>query len=139
MRADKSLLIIAVLGTAMSCLAADGGWLKHVPETDRQRANPVAGQSEAIAAGGRMFEDHCSKCHGADALGHGKKPSLRSERVQHAADGELFWLLKNGNLGKGMPTWAALPEPIRWQIIAYVKSLGPASPVEAGKSADGVK
>jgi hypothetical protein len=37
-------------------------------------------------------------------------------------------LLKNGNLRKGMPTWAALPEPMRWQIIAYVKSLRPNSP-----------
>jgi hypothetical protein len=35
--------------------------------------------------------------------------------------------LKNGNLAKGMPSWSALPEPTRWQVIAYVKSLGPSS------------
>ena len=139
MRVDKSLVLIAVLASAAVCLAADGSWLKHVPEADRKRLNPVAGQPEAVAAGARVFEDHCARCHGRDALGHGKRPSLRSERVQQAADGEIFWLLKNGNLGKGMPTWAAIPEPTRWQIIAYLKSLGPASPVEAGKPADGVK
>jgi mono/diheme cytochrome c family protein len=45
--------------------------------------------------------------------------------VQGATDGEIFWLLKNGNLGKGMPTWSnKLPEQTRWQVIAYVKSLG---------------
>ena len=139
MRINISVLMTAVLGTAIVCLAADGSWLKHVPETNRQRTNPLAGQADAIAAGGRMFEDHCAKCHGADALGRGKRPSLRSERVQHATDGEIFWLLKNGNLGKGMPTWAALPEPMRWQIIAYLKSLGPDAPAEAAKSATGTK
>jgi mono/diheme cytochrome c family protein len=110
--------------TAWVCMAADGSWLQRVPESDRKRVNPLAGQTEAIAAGGRMFDDHCAKCHGEDALGRGKKPSLRSERVQHATDGEIFWLLKNGNPGKGMPVWASLPEPMRWQIITYVKSLG---------------
>lgn len=115
-------------------VAADGGWLKHVPEGDRKRVNPMAGQSDAIAGGARIFDDHCSRCHGEDAMGHGKRPSLRSDRVQQATDGEIFWLLKNGNLGKGMPTWAALPEPMRWQVIAYVKSLGPSSTGEANKS-----
>lgn len=124
MSTSRFVLLIAVLGAAMVCLAADGGWLEHVPEADRKRENPLAGQTEAITAGKRMFEDHCAKCHGEDATGRGKRPSLRSERVQHATDGEIFWLLKNGNLPKGMPTWAALPEPMRWQIIAYVKSLG---------------
>lgn len=120
---------VRVMGVAVAlviCLAADGSWLQRVPDADRRRANPFAGQTDAIAAGGRMFDDHCAKCHGEDALGHGKRPSLRSDRVQHATDGEIFWLLRNGNLPKGMPTWAALPEPIRWQIITYVKSLGPA-------------
>jgi mono/diheme cytochrome c family protein len=139
MRINKLLLMTAFLGTAIVCLAADGSWLKHVPEADRQRINPLAGQADAVAAGGRMFEDHCAKCHGADALGRGKRPSLRSNRVQHATDGEIFWLLKNGNLGKGMPAWAALPEPMRWQIIAYLKSLGPDAPAATDNSATGVK
>jgi mono/diheme cytochrome c family protein len=135
MRINKLLLTTAVLGTAIVCMAADGSWLKHVPDADRQRINPLAGQADAVAAGGRMFEDHCAKCHGADALGRGKRPSLRSDRVQHATDGEIFWLLKNGNLAKGMPTWAALPDPMRWQIVAYLKSLGPDAPAATDKSA----
>jgi mono/diheme cytochrome c family protein len=139
MSANKWVRVVALLLAAASFLAADGGWLKHVPEADKKRVNPFAGQADAIAAGGRMFEDHCAKCHGADAMGRGKRPNLHSERVQHATDGEIFWLLKNGNLAKGMPTWAKLPEPMRWQIIAYVKSLGVASPGEAVQSSDGAK
>ena len=124
MKRDKWILLTSMVLAAILCVAADGGWLKHVPDGDRKRVNPFAGQADAVAAGGRIFDDHCAKCHGEDALGNRKHPSLRSDRVQHATDGEIFWLLKNGNLPKGMPTWAALPEPMRWQVITYVKSLG---------------
>lgn len=131
MKRKKMVGVGAALLATVVCMAADGSWFKRVPEADRKRVNPLAGQPEAIAAGGRMFQDHCAKCHGEGALGHGKRPNLRSERIQQATDGEIFWLLKNGNLPKGMPTWAGLPEPMRWQIIAYLKSLGPA-PAAAG-------
>jgi len=124
-RGERLAGICGLLLTAIACLAADGSWLKRVPNGDRKRANPFAGQADAVSAGQRLFEDHCSKCHGEDAQGRGKRPSLRSDRVQQATDGEIFWLLKNGNLAKGMPTWASLPEPMRWQIITFVKSLGP--------------
>ena len=122
----KNLLAFAfVLASAAAVYAtADGSWLKHVPDADRTRANPFARQADAVAAGKGVFQDHCAKCHGPDGEGRGKKPSLRSSRVQEATDGEIFWLLKNGNLPKGMPTWNKLTEQTRWQVIAYVKSLG---------------
>jgi mono/diheme cytochrome c family protein len=126
-RAHQTLALI-VCSAVLLCAAADGSWLKHVPAADRQRVNPYADQPDAVAAGARLFSDHCAQCHGPDALGRGNHPSLRSDRVQHATDGEVFWLLKNGNLSRGMPTWAALPEQSRWQVIAYVKSLGTSKP-----------
>jgi mono/diheme cytochrome c family protein len=113
------LLCAALFGGAV-----DNSWLERVPEADRTRTNPFAGQADAVAGGSRLFADHCSKCHGSDALGRGKRPSLRSREVQQAADGQLFWFLRNGNLARGMPSWSSLPEPSRWQIIAYLKSLG---------------
>ncbi len=117
-------LLAWTLLAVSACMAADTGWLKHVSKADRARTNPYANQPEAIAGGSRLFADHCAKCHGEDALGRVKRPSLRTKEVQQAADGEIFSLLKNGYLRKGMPSWSSLPEPSRWQIIAYVKSLG---------------
>jgi mono/diheme cytochrome c family protein len=124
--AHRATLLRAAAGilAMVACLAADGSWLARVPDADRGKANPYAGQADAIAAGSKIFSERCARCHGADAMGHGKRPSLRSQRVQNAKDGEIFWLLRNGNLGKGMPSWSALPEPSRWQVITYVKSLG---------------
>ena len=121
-------MLAGVLAVIACMAAANGSWLKHVPRKDRARVNPYAGQPDAIAAGAKLFADHCATCHGDDALGRGKRPSLRSERVQDATDGELAWLLRNGNLPRGMPSWSMMPEPSRWQVIAYVKSLGPSVP-----------
>jgi mono/diheme cytochrome c family protein len=104
--------------------AVDNSWIKRVPEVDRSRSNPFAGQADAVSAGSKLFAEHCAKCHGADALGRGKRPSLRSKEVQQAADGQIFWFLRNGNLRRGMPSWSSLPEPSRWQIMAFLKSLG---------------
>jgi mono/diheme cytochrome c family protein len=132
----KYLTGIVILAASL-CGAADTGWLKHVSETDRARTNPYANQTDAIAGGSRLFSDHCSKCHGEDALGRGKKPSLRTKEVQRAADGELFSLLRNGYLSKGMPSWSALPEPSRWQIIAYVKSLGESGAADSSSQPQG--
>ena len=113
------LLFLVVRGTA-----TDNSWMNHVSENDKKKVNPYSGQPQAIAAGGRMFADHCAQCHGPDALGQGKRPSLRTAEVQNASDGEIFWILRNGYLRRGMPSWSSLPEQTRWQIITYVKSLG---------------
>ena len=118
------LLGWTLLAASTVCIAADTNWMKHVSDSDRARTNPYANQPDAIAGGSRLFADHCAKCHGEDALGRRKRPSLRTKEVQQATDGEIFSLLKNGYLSKGMPPWSSLPEPSRWQIIAYIKSLG---------------
>ncbi|MEO6830056.1 MAG: cytochrome c [Acidobacteriaceae bacterium] len=124
----RILILTVMFAISVACLAkADGSWLKKVPESARTRVNPYAGQPQAAAAGEILFENNCARCHGEHADGKLSRPSLKSERVQHASDGELAWLLKNGNVFKGMPTWGALPEQERWQIITYIRSLSPVS------------
>ena len=99
--------------------------LAKVPAKAAGRHNPLEGDSEAVAAGAKLFEQHCAECHGAKADGGKKGPSLRAEEVQQATPGTLFWLLSNGVVRKGMPVWSRLPEPQRWQLVSYIKSLGP--------------
>ncbi|HXZ81781.1 MAG TPA: cytochrome c [Terriglobales bacterium] len=125
----RSVKFWVVLPLVLSCVgllfagAGDGLWRGKVPERDKGRANPFAENTEAAMAGGKLFEQNCASCHGKDAEGKGKKPPLRSERVREATPGELEWLLTNGNMKNGMPSWARLPEPQRWQIVTYLKSL----------------
>jgi mono/diheme cytochrome c family protein len=118
------LVIVAMVGFCLAAYgAANGAWLKKVPQADKARVNPYAGNPDAVAAGKDLFEENCAQCHGKEAEGKGSRPSLKSDRIRNATDGELAWLLKNGNLYKGMPIWGSLPEQQRWQIIAYVRSL----------------
>lgn len=118
------LVILPLLLTDLGFAAADGAWLTKVPGKDHERNNPYQGQSDAVAAGRRIYVEHCLHCHGENAEGTRKRPPLKSERVQQqATSGDLHWLLFNGNMKKGMPSWAKLPDPQLWQVIAYVKTL----------------
>jgi mono/diheme cytochrome c family protein len=115
-----TLLVCALLAQA----AANGAWLNSVPSKDHEKANPYQGQVDAIAAGRNIFEEHCAKCHGEDAQGTKKRPSLRTDRVQQqATPGDLHWLLVNGNMKKGMPSWSKLGDPQIWQVISYLRSI----------------
>ena len=98
--------------------------LVKVPEKDRQKPNPLAKDPEAVAAGGVLFEEHCEECHGSAGAGGKKAPSLRAPEVQNAEPGAIFWILTNGVVRKKMPVWSKLPEPQRWQLVSYIKSLG---------------
>lgn len=95
-----------------------------VPEKARTKSNPLAEDPDAIVTGRKLFEQHCAECHGSMAEGGRKAPSLRTEEVQQATPGTLFWILTNGVVRRGMPVWSKLPEPQRWQIVTYLKSLG---------------
>jgi mono/diheme cytochrome c family protein len=97
--------------------------LGKVPQKDRSRPNPLGNDPDAPVAGKKLFEDHCAECHGNDATGGKKAPSLRADEVQQSTPGALFWILTNGVVRHGMPVWSKLPEPERWQIVTYVKSL----------------
>jgi mono/diheme cytochrome c family protein len=98
--------------------------LEKVPAKAAARQNPLESDPEAVAAGAKLFEQRCAECHGANAEGGKKGPSLRTEEVQQATPGSLFWLMTNGVVRKGMPVWSRLPEPQRWQLVSYIKSLG---------------
>lgn len=107
--------------------AAQGAWLKSVPTQERVRINPYSGDENAVAAGAILYKRNCAACHGDEMQGIGKRPSLRTARVHDATDGELHWLLTNGVLAHGMPSWSRLPDDQRWQLTRFLHSL----PVDA--------
>jgi mono/diheme cytochrome c family protein len=121
----KYLILVFVLISATALVAAvSADWLTEVPDRDRRKTNPYRDQPQAIQAGRLLFADHCAQCHGESGEGTKKRPSLRTPRVQsQATDGDLHWLLANGNLRRGMPSWSKLPDQQLWQLISYLKSL----------------
>jgi len=138
MKGRMVVLTVLLTTSALGFAAADGSWLKKVPQADRERVNPYAGKADAIAAGENLYRNNCAKCHGANAEGKGSRPSLKSERLADATDGDIAWIIKNGQMYKGMPSWGGLPEPARWQIVAYLRSLNapagsPGQPGQGGQ------
>jgi mono/diheme cytochrome c family protein len=97
--------------------------IAQAPLEARDWHNPYEGQQDAIAAGKKLYLQHCAECHANDARGRGRAANLRSPGVQNATPGELVWFLRNGNLRRGMPSWSGLPVERRWQIVTYLKSL----------------
>ena len=125
------LLFIASLAAAQTTPATkvkstpEHTELANAPVKAVERRNPLETDPEAVAAGAKLFGLHCSECHGPSAEGARRGPSLRDDEVQLSTPGTLFWLLTNGVVRKGMPVWSKLPEPQRWQLVSYIKSLSP--------------
>ena len=124
-------LIVALL-LALPAAAGDRGArdergvllpIAGAPIAERSRENPYRGDPAALAAGAKLFRQHCAACHGTDGAGSNRATNLSSAGVQNATPGELAWFLRNGNLAGGMPSWSRLPEERRWQLVTYLGSL----------------
>jgi mono/diheme cytochrome c family protein len=102
--------------------------LKNTPEKARLRQNPLENDPDALLAGGKLFQRNCAECHGLKGEGGKRAPSLLRDEVQRATPGTLFWILTNGVVWHGMPVWSKLPEPERWQLVTFLKSLRASAP-----------
>lgn len=128
-------LLVFLPAVALLMAAANGAWLKKVSPPDHAMVNPLVAQPDAIAAGSNLYQNNCAQCHGADGNGRGSRPPVHSARMAAASDGDLYWILKNGQPFRCMPPWANLPEGQRWQIVAYLRSIqsSPSPDTSGGK------
>jgi mono/diheme cytochrome c family protein len=102
-----------------------------VPADAARVANPIASTPESQTRGKVYYNDYCLACHGRDARGDGvagtalkPPPPDLYERKKHHADGDFFWKIQNGR-GQ-MPGFARqLKEKQIWDIVNYIKSIGP--------------
>jgi mono/diheme cytochrome c family protein len=121
-------IILMLIGAALLCVSGfgerHGTLVQQAPPKFAQLRNPYEGDQAAVEAGRKLFDRECAACHGKTARGLGKAPPLVLPDVYRATPGALFWVLRNGSLKRGMPSYAHLPEQQRWQIVSYLKSLG---------------
>lgn len=115
--------IIAFTLIALAAGAVAQNPLQRVPSGLARVTNPYQNDERARRAGKKLYARECASCHGSDAAGSKKAPSLKNSEVRSAKPGELFWVLQNGSLRRGMPSFAHLPENMRWQIITFLQSL----------------
>jgi mono/diheme cytochrome c family protein len=111
-----------VAGLALAAAGTTGSLIERAAAQQSPRTNPLANSGEARLAGAKLYARECASCHGANREGGVKAPPLVQSEVLEAAPGTLFWILRNGSLRRGMPSFAHLPEPTRWQIVTYLQS-----------------
>jgi mono/diheme cytochrome c family protein len=118
----KLMRVLAVVVVAANTWAGIGSLVAQAPASGA--TNPFEGNDQARRAGAKLYRRECASCHGVNREGLGHAPSLKSTEVTQASPGALFWVLRNGSLRQGMPSFAHLPEPQRWQIIAFLRNAG---------------
>lgn len=100
--------------------------------------NPLSPATIDAAAGQRLYFDGatdrfaCATCHGAKGGGNGEMarqydPPPRNfacaQAVTGIPDGQLFWIIRFGSPGTGMPAHKNFSDEQIWQLVAYVRGL----------------
>ena len=112
--------IYVVLGAA--AWATGRSLIEQAPPKYVSKSNPFERDPDAQLAGAKLYARECAACHGAKREGQGKAPALNRTGVSQAAPGALFWVLRNGSLHRGMPSFAHIPEEQRWQIVRFLRT-----------------
>ena len=118
--------LIASLAITASVLRAQ--------QSDTTR-NPLATNTDAAAAGRRLYDQTCQSCHGAAGQGD-RGPALNSGRLTRGdADGDLFHAIRAGVSGSQMPPFPGLSDDQTWQLVSYIRSLASAATTPARPAA----
>jgi len=96
-----------------------------------EQSNPVAPTDENLIAGGEVYAELCSRCHGIpgrgpSVFGGSFYPPAPQFTLQASAytEGELFWIVKHGIRNTGMPSWGRLlTDQDIWQVVAVLRRL----------------
>ena len=102
-------------------------------EYETARSTIQKGPAE-IAAGGKLYVEHCASCHGKTGLGDGEagksltpSPALLAYMIQRpiAVDSFLLWSIAEGGkeFGTAMPAFKeTLKREEIWKIVAYMRA-----------------
>ena len=118
----KEIRMCCCFMALLSAFADAGSVIQKAPPKAAEKLNPFEGDGQARRAGAKLYARQCASCHGGNREGRGKTPPLARPDVQSAASGILFWVLTNGAIHRGMPSFAHLPEAQRWQIVTYLRT-----------------
>ena len=109
---------------------------RRAPTRYLKKANPLPDSPENIAKGERLYYKDakpttCALCHGLKGNGNGSLASALDppprnftcvELMDTIPDGQLFWIIKNGSKGTGMPIHKeTLSDKKIWQLIRFIR------------------
>lgn len=127
MVARALLLLVLLVGLQSPTAPRKGG----NPEAAKIK-NPVAATPASLAAGKRVYQRLCIKCHGPEGKGDGEaavgaQPAdlVAGPWEFGSSDGEFFSAIREGT-SKDMEGYAErISEADTWNVVNYVRSLAP--------------
>ena len=108
----------------------------EAPDELLNKENPVENSFANLEKGRSFFQTDaqptaCKVCHGPGGNGlgmmaRGLNPPPRNfscgETMKKISDGQMFWIIKNGSQGTGMPPYKFnLRDEDIWKIILYIR------------------
>ena len=119
------------LGVGVSAQHSDAA---HRHASAAKMKNPAAPTAESIASGAKLYDRHCSECHGDTGKGDGmagegldERPSnlVDAEWEHGSTDGEIFVVIRDGAGPKSeMKAFAKkIPERQIWDVVIFVRTL----------------
>jgi cbb3-type cytochrome c oxidase subunit III len=102
--------------------------------------NPEQQSAESIEAGKKLYQRYCAACHGPNGKGDGGlalsggEPSNLTDDVWDygSTDGEIFVVIRDGVSADMLAYREKLTEKQIWQIVNYIRSIGPKQSKEHG-------
>ena len=122
-------------GFAGEGICPQGRVTNLAPDDIRKQTNPLEPSREVFYSGESLFQVDvqpaaCKICHGVNGNGlglmaEGLNPPPRNftceETMKEISDGQLFWIIRNGSRGTGMPAYKDLKDREIWQIVHYLR------------------
>jgi mono/diheme cytochrome c family protein len=107
------------------------------PDTYYRRQNPLSLSDGEMTQARQIFEGkagraNCALCHGVTGNGKGPLATLYdppprnfacAQTVSGIPDGQLFWIIRFGSPGTGMPPNPQLDDRQIWQLVLYLRHL----------------
>ena len=105
-----------------------------VPREYEAARSTISKTDEVVAAGGKLYAEHCASCHGKTGLGDGAagksltpSPALLAYMIQRpiSVDPYLLWSISEGGkeFGTAMPAFkGVLQREEIWKIVAYMRA-----------------
>ncbi|HEU4388697.1 MAG TPA: c-type cytochrome [Blastocatellia bacterium] len=135
------------LPAALTAIIVIAAWLAgHVAAQDKARTNPeaqklknpVPSDTQSIESGRSLYRRYCAGCHGPQgkgdgsmALSGGTPSDLTDEKWDYGStDGEIFVVVRDGVSSDMQPYKERLKEKEIWEVVNYIRSLGPKPKVE---------
>ncbi|MFZ6031462.1 MAG: c-type cytochrome [Chloroflexota bacterium] len=145
MKKQRYIFLLLVLAAALALAACGGsdatepadGDTVTVPAEYDGLTNPLAGSTEAAAAGKDLYAGRCATCHGEAGRGDGAGGAALNPKptdltaLDAASDGYIYWRIAEGGMvepfksqGSAMPAWKnVLSEEETWQLVTYIRTL----------------